>query len=121
MYPTPPYLLLIVGLFIGITSGLAFEATLKQMVQTWYQNQDKETLNNVLKSQLLLPYLGMCAGVVLFLASGLGIFLIPTWLCYAVSVPLTLFIGRLVWSQLGINLMLLEQGGSRAIDLDVLE
>lgn len=121
MYPTPPYLLLLVGLFAGITSGFAFESSLKLMVQTWYENQDTETLSNTRRTALTLPYLGICLGICLFLASGLGVFLLPTWFCYAVSVPMTIFIGYLVWSQLGVNLTLLERGGSRAIDLDVLE
>jgi hypothetical protein len=34
-FPEPPYFLLIAGLFAGITSGAAFEATLKQKVQEW--------------------------------------------------------------------------------------
>lgn len=121
MYPTPPYLLLIVGLFMGVTSGLAFGATLQQAVQDWSQNRSTRTLANLRGSQLTLPFLGICIGICMFLASGLEVFGFPTWTAYAASIPMTLFIGILVWSQLGNNLNLLEQGGSKAIDLDYLE
>ena len=121
MYATPPYLLLIVGLLTGITSGLAFEATLKQSVQDWARNRSTRTLANMRGMQLSLPFFGISFGICLFLASGLGIFGFPAWLAYGAAVPLTIFTAVLVWSQLGANLVLLEQGGSRAIDLDAFE
>lgn len=117
-FPEPPYFLLVIGLFAGITSGAAFEATLKQHVQEWSKNRSTRTLTQIPGIQLSLPFLGICAGICIFLSAGLQIFGFPGWLAYSVSISLTLFIGILVWSQLGKLLMQLERGGSKALDLD---
>jgi hypothetical protein len=37
---------------------------------------------------------------------------------YAIALPMTIFIGALVWTQLGKLLDQLQRGGSKAIDLD---
>lgn len=116
--PEPPYFLIVVGLLIGITSGAAFEATLKQKVQQWSKDPSSNPLNQVQGLQLLLPFLGIAAGVSVFLTSGLEVFGFPAWLSLSVSVSLTFLSGSLIWSQLGKLLIQLEQGGSRALDLD---
>ncbi len=120
-FPEPPYFLLFTGLFVGMTCGVAFEATLKQKVQEWSKNRSSRTLAQMKGSQLLLPFLGIAAGICVFLAAGLEVFGFPWWLSYSVSLPLTLLIGVLVWSQLGKLLAQLERGGSRALDLDAFE
>jgi hypothetical protein len=120
-FPEPPYFLLVAGLFAGITSGAAFEATLKQKVQEWSRNRSTRTLAQMKGIQLLLPFLGIAAGICVFLAAGLEIFGFPTWLSYSISLPLTLLIGFLVWSQLAKLLDQLERGGSKALDLDAFE
>jgi hypothetical protein len=112
--PEPPYFLVFVGLFVGITCGLAFEATLKQKVSTWLK-----TPNSSLRDlDLQLPFLGICLGICVFLSSGVEIFLGDRWLSYGISLPVTLFIAALVWRQLDSLLKQLKAGGSRAIDLD---
>ncbi len=120
-FPEPPYFLLVAGLFAGITSGAAFEATLKQKVQEWSRNRSTRTLAQMKGIQLLLPFLGIAAGICVFLAAGLEIFGFPAWLSYSISLPLTLLIGFLVWSQLAKLLAQLERGGSKALDLDAFE
>jgi len=120
-FPEPPYFLLVAGLFAGITSGAAFEATLKQKVQEWSRHRSTRTLAQMKGIQLLLPFLGIAAGICVFLAAGLEIFGFPTWLSYSISLPLTLLIGFLVWSQLAKLLAQLERGGSKALDLDAFE
>jgi len=120
-FPEPPYFLLVAGLFAGITSGAAFEATLKQKVQEWSRNRSTRTLAQMKGIHLLLPFLGIAAGICVFLAAGLEIFGFPTWLSYSISLPLTLLIGFLVWSQLAKLLAQLERGGSKALDLDAFE
>lgn len=114
----PPYFLLAMGLFVGITCGLAFEATLKQEVRAWSKDRETRTLATLQGLQLAFPFLGICVGIEMFLVAGMEIFGLPTWLAYAASLSLTLFTGFLVWSQLQSMLVLLERGGSRAIDLD---
>lgn len=120
-FPQPPYFLLIFGLFAGITSGAAFEATLKQKVQEWSRNRSTRTLAQMKGVQLLMPFIGIAAGICVFLAAGLEIFGFPSWLSYSVSLPLTLFIALLVWSQLSKLLSQLERGGSRSLDLDAMD
>ncbi len=114
-FPQPPYFLIFAGLFIGLTCGLAFEATLKSQVKVML----KKPVDQMLKdSGLQLPFLGICVGICVFLSGGLEIFLFDRWLSYAISLPMTIFIGALVWIQLESVLKQLKEGGSKAIDLD---
>lgn len=114
----PPYFLLVAGMLAGLTSGLAFEATLKELVQEWARTRSSRIIAKLQGTQLQLPFFGICIGVCVFLGSGLEIFGFPTWLSYAISIPLTVFMGWLVWFQLGKLLMQLNKGGSKALDLD---
>jgi formate hydrogenlyase subunit 3/multisubunit Na+/H+ antiporter MnhD subunit len=118
LYYDPPYFLLIAGLLVGITSGIAFEATLKQSAQEWSRNRSTRTIANLKGVSLRLPFLGICSGVCVFLASGVAIFGFPAKVGYAIALPMTILIGGLVWVQLGSVLRQLEEGGSQAIDLD---
>ena len=116
--PQPPYFLLIAGLLIGITCGAAFEGTLKQRINTWSKERTSN-LSEILDGfNLLLPFLGICAGICIFLASGLEIFSINTWIAYGLALPMTIFIAALVWLQLGQLLKQVQEGGSKALDLD---
>lgn len=120
-YPSdPPYFLFIAGLLAGMTSGLAFEATLKQSVNQWAKNRSTRILATMRGPQLLIPFLGIMGGITVFLSSGLEIFGFPTKLAYSVALPLALLTGVLVWTQLGRILTQLERGGSKALDLDSL-
>lgn len=116
--PEPPYVLLILGLFISLTSGIAFESVLKKSVQDWSKNRSTRTLATLQGIQLFLPFLGISLGICLFLSSGMEVFGFTTQLSYAIALPLTLLIGWLIWSQLGKILIQLERGGSQALDLD---
>ena len=112
--PQPPYVLIAVGLFVGITCGSAFEATLKQKVKVW-MNTPNSTLSDL---DLQLPFLVICVGICVFLASGVEVFLVSAFISYAIAVPVTIFIAALVWRQLDSLLKQLKQGGSQAIDFD---
>ncbi|MBZ8179033.1 hypothetical protein [Oscillatoria salina] len=117
--PEPPYFLLVLGLFIGLTCGSAFSAILKQKVQQWAESGSTRTLAEMRGFRLVLPYLGICLGICLFLASGVEIFIFDRAVAYAIAFPMTAFIGLLIWVQLGNVLEQLEEGGSEALDLDV--
>ena len=117
-FPDPPYFLLLAGLFIGVTSGAAFGKTLKQTVREWSQKRSNQILQDLRGIQLQLPFLGMCVGICIFLASGLEIFAFPVWFAYSISTALTIVSAALVWFQLGKLLEALEKGGSKALDLD---
>jgi hypothetical protein len=117
-YYEPPYFLLVAGLVVSILSGIAFEAVLKENVREWAKSRSTRTLANLQGFQLFLPFVGMTLGICLFLGSGIQIFGFSGKIAYFLSVPLTLLIAWLVWTQLGKILTQLEQGGSKALDLD---
>ena len=117
--PEPPFFLLFVGFFIGVTCGLAFEATLKNQVQKWRIQPSKEKKGQLSEIyRLQLPFAGICVGICIFLAAGLEIFSYNRALAYAIALPLTLFIGGLIWSQLTKLIIQLLEGGSKSLDLD---
>ncbi len=117
----PPIVVLLAGIFIGLTSGKAFEATLKQSVQEWNRSRSTRILSQLRGSQLQLPYLGMSLGIWLFLSAGLGTYGFPAGLSMAIALALTIGTALLVWYQLGKLLTILGTGGSQALDLDALE
>ncbi len=109
------------GLLAGLASGLAFEATLKQLAREWSKNRSTRTLAEMRGMQLQLPFLGMSIGICVFLSAGLEFFGFPAVLAYGVSLPLTLLTAFLVWRQLGKLLTQLERGGSSALNLDAFD
>jgi hypothetical protein len=118
LFPQPPYFLLAAGLFISLTSGLAFQAVMTDSVKDWSMNRSTRSLATMRGPSLFLPFVGMGIGACLFLSSGVEIFGFPSKIAYAIAVPMTLLISWLVWSQLGKILIQIEEGGSAAIDLD---
>ena len=117
-YSEPSYFLLVIGLLISLACGTAFAATLKQIVQKWSSDRAANVKSQLRTEQLLIPFLGISAGVFLFLVSGLEIFGFTGWLSYVVAIPVTLLIGFLVWYQLGSMFALVEQKGFQSLDLD---
>jgi len=97
--PEPPYFVLIIGLFVSITSGLSFAKTLEQKTALWKEDPALPLLEEMLTWSIQLPYLGMAIGICLFLAAGMEVFGFPSAFAYLVAVPLT--VGTQVWS--GIN------------------
>ena len=118
MFPEPPYVLLIAGFLAAISSGFAFSTSLQNSVNEWNIKRSTRILASLRGPQLQIPFFGICTGVCVFLASGIQIFGFSGKVAYAMGVPLTVFSALLVWSQLGKILLLIEQGGSKAIDLD---
>nr|WP_277867980.1 hypothetical protein [Candidatus Synechococcus calcipolaris] len=117
----PPIVLLLAGLFIGLTCGRAFEATLKEKVQEWSRTKSTRVLSELRGPQLFIPYLGICAGIWLFLSSGLWTYGFPAQASGIISLGLTIATAVLIWTQLGKLLTILAKGGSQALDLDALE
>lgn len=120
-FPEPPYVLLIAGLLISLTSGAAFDAVLKQSVRDWSKNRSTRRLATMRGIQLFFPFVGIALGACVFLSAGMEVFGFPSKLAYAIALPLTVFIGWLVWWQLGKILAELDRGGSAALDLDSFE
>lgn len=119
--PQPPYFLMVAGFLAALASGTAFQVTLKQLVHEWSRTHSTRILSYLKGPQLLVPFLGISGGVCIFLASGLAIFGFANWLGYSVSVVLTVITSLVIWIQLGKLLVILEKGGSQALDLDFLE
>lgn len=119
--PEAPYVLLVVGLFASLTSGLAFGSVLKTSVQTYIGDRTPENLAPLRGLPLLVPFLGMCIGVCLFLASTVQIFAFSAKLSYAIAVPLTVVSAGLVWFQLTQILKEIEQKGIQSLGIDLPE
>ncbi|PHJ57567.1 hypothetical protein VF14_29105 [Nostoc linckia z18] len=114
----PPYFLLIVGFFAALTSGIALSGTLKVIVQKWPRERSENTKPNSSLKQLFVPFLGITAGICLFMSSGLEIFGFPTLLALGVGLPISLLTCLLVWLQLGSMLNFAQSRGMQSLDLD---
>ncbi len=121
-YPLqPPYFLLILGLFVALTSGVALSGTLKLLVQNWQINSTENSqANSSFRKQLLFPFLGITIGISLFVSSGLEIFGFPGILALGIGLPLSLLTCLLGWFQLGSLLTYAERRGMKSLDLDSL-
>lgn len=118
LYSQPPYVLLLAGFLAAVTSGYAFSTALQQSVSEWNRRRSTRILAGLRGPQLKVPFFGICSGVCVFLASGIQLFGFSTKVAYAMGAPLTVLSGLLIWSQLGKILTLIEEGGSKALDLD---
>lgn len=114
----PPYFLLVFGLFIGLTCGSAFDATLKRNVKVWSADRVNVSLGSMDNVTLKLPFIGIACGIEMFLISGMAIFGLPNWLAAAISLPMTMFTAFFLWLQLQGVFQELDRGGSKALDLD---
>jgi hypothetical protein len=115
--PQPPFLLVGVGFLIALTSGLAFQSVLKSKAREIVANGESIT-DQLSVIELQMPLFGIGMGITLFLASGLEIFFVPAWLCYTLSLPLTLGTVALLWKQLERVFAILRKGGSAALEED---
>jgi len=119
LYSQPPYILLFAGFLAAISSGYAFSIVLQQSVSEWNANRSTRILAKLRGPQLQIPFFGINAGICVFLASGIQLFGFSGKVAYALGAPMTVLIALLIWSQLGKILVMIEQGGSKALDLDV--
>jgi hypothetical protein len=106
------------GFLAAVTSGYAFSTSLQQSVSEWNSKRSTRILATLRGPRLKIPFFGICAGVCVFLASGIQLFGFSAQAAYAMGLPMTLLSGLLIWSQLGRILQLIEEGGSKALDLD---
>ncbi len=114
----PPYLLLLIGFLIALTSGLALSGTIKVTVQKWQPNSDENPQNNFAWRALSVPFLGITVGTCLFLCSGLEIFGFPYMLSLGVGLTIGLLTSLLIWYQLGSMLDFVKTRGMKSLDLD---
>lgn len=114
----PPFLILIIGLFIALTFGSAFQSLIQQRIKTWAKNPKADDSYRLGSPDLVATYWGICSGVWIFLAGGLLIFGFGVIVSYGFALPLTIFTASLIWSQLQDVFLQLKEGGFQAIDLD---
>ena len=119
--PQPPFLVAVIGVFIAVACGSAFQNLLSQKLRESYLNTEDRSSFRIDRAKdvvLTITYWGICLGIWVFLGGGLlvlGFGIIPS---YGVSLLLTLFTGALVWDQINDVLSQLKQGGSKALELD---
>lgn len=119
--PQPPFLIVVIGVFIAISCGAAFQNLLEQKLRESYQADNQEAAFNINRTRdpaIYTTFVGICCGIWVFLGGGLlvlGFGIIPS---YGVSLLLTLFTSRLVWGQINSVLKQLKEGGSKALELD---
>jgi hypothetical protein len=120
-FPQPPFFVAIIGVFIAITCGAAFQNLLEQKLKESYQHSTKDTSFKIDSAQdpaIAITFWGIFLGVWVFLGGGLmvlGFGVIPS---YGVALLLTLFTSGLVWDQINDVLQQLKAGGSKALELD---
>lgn len=117
-YPQPPFLICLIGLFVGLTFGLTFQTILKQKVNKWLKDGRKEDLAQIEKKELKLAYLGIGLGVWIFLTGGLLLFSTGLIVAVGLALPLTVLSTSLIWNQLIDVLQKIQKGGSKALELD---
>ncbi len=118
-YPSdPPYLILVLGFFIAVTSGAALSGTLKVISKTWRKKGAENSAPRFSNKQLVVPFIGITIGIGLFLCSGLAIFGFPNWLALAIGLPITLLTCILTGFQLGSMMTYAESRGFQSLDLD---
>ncbi|MGK7948960.1 MAG: hypothetical protein AB4368_09190 [Xenococcaceae cyanobacterium] len=117
-YPQPPFLICLIGLFVGLIFGLTFQTILKQKVNKWLKDGRKEDLAQIEKKELKLAYLGICLGVWIFLTGGLLLFSTGLIVAVGLALPLTVLSTSLIWNQLIDVLQKIQKGGSKALELD---
>ncbi len=111
-----PYVLLAAGLLTGITSAIAFGATVKQSVQQWSRSRATQSLTEVQNFNLFIPFLAACIGICVFLASTVQLFSFSPKVAYSIAAPITVLGGALVWVQFGQLLRQVEKGGAKSLD-----
>ena len=114
--PQGPFFLLFAGVFMGVTSGVAFAKTFKGLVGAWLQTEERDP-QALLGSQLWVPYVGMAMGACLFLGATLQVFTFSPKIAFILSGTVTVGGAIAVWWQLGIILRQIQRGGVGAIDL----
>jgi hypothetical protein len=115
--PQPPFLVALLGIFVAVTCGSAFQNLISQKLRESYKNPQSKNSFKLEDSIITATYWGISLGVWIFLGGGLLIFGFGIISSYGVALLLTLFTASLVWDQLGEVLLQLKEGGSEALDL----
>jgi hypothetical protein len=116
--PQPPFLVALLGIFIAVTCGSAFQNLMSQKLRDSYKNPQSQQSFKLEDTVITVSYWGICLGVWVFLGGGLLVLGFGIISAYGVALLLTLFTASLVWEQLSEVLLQLKTGGSKALDLE---
>jgi hypothetical protein len=116
--PQPPFLIALLGVFIAVTFGSAFQNLMSQKLRDSYKNPQNKNSFKLVDPVITATYWGICLGVWVFLGGGLFVLGFGIISSFGVALLLTLFTASLVWDQLGEVLLQLKEGGSQALDLE---
>lgn len=114
----PIYSLIAVTTFIAIVFGILFKDMLEYQVATWQYHRKTQVKIEYQRPSLILTYLGLCGSILVFLSACLSVFGFSWTIATVIAGLMVVFLGGLIWWQMGIQLDLLVQGGSAALDLD---
>lgn len=119
--PQPPFLIAVLGVFVAITFGTAFQNLLEQKLRDSYADVQHEGSFKIERTKdiaIASSFWGICLGIWIFLGGGLLVLGFGIISSYGVSLLLTIFTGALVWDQINDVLLQLKEGGSQALELD---
>lgn len=106
----PPYVLLAIGLFICLTSGLVFAASVRAEMGRWYKDPNAGSASRWIRLQVAFPFGGVVLGLGLGLAAVLMTIGISTVFAWTISLLVTPLVGGLIWSRIG------KRMGQEALD-----
>ncbi len=106
----PPYFLLAAGLFICLTSGLAFAASVRAEMGRWYKNPNVGSFSRWIRLQVAFPFAGVLLGIGVGLAATLMTVGVSTVFAWIITLLVTPLAGGFLWSRIG------KQMGREALD-----
>lgn len=98
---TPPYFLMVIGVFFLLTSGIAFLASVLIQTSLWRRNLVTERSTRWLAMQLLIPFAGVASGLSILLSAilmGVGLPILPSCLF---ALAITAFFSAYLWWSVG--------------------
>lgn len=116
--PQPPFLIPLVGIFIGILFGSMFQTIITQKSIQWRQAPQESDSYKLEDRNLIFAYQGICLGVWIFLGGGLLLFGFSGITSFGFALILTIGTGALFWKQMAEMFLEMKQNGVQVLDLD---
>ncbi|MBW4442647.1 MAG: hypothetical protein KME10_15710 [Plectolyngbya sp. WJT66-NPBG17] len=99
--PSPPYVLLLSGLFITLACAIPFAIAVRQRIKYWSKYLSPDTLPTEAKLQIIVPFSGMVGGFYIALAAELEVLGLPVLPSLILALIVTFLAGYLAWFLLG--------------------
>lgn len=115
----PPYALIGIGLLVALLCGLTFARQVGDRLEDW--KQDRLPLLPLGRFTTVMPYAGIVVGTILFVGAGLQVFGFGAGSSFLLALPLAVFTGAGLWSQLENLMRQVEEGTFTAADFDFFE